>query len=94
MVITRSNATGTLAIKRGRCIPVSLPSTFDQANIREYVDGSYYNYGVLDAAGLHPFDGKTTPNMGYRRLQLDQGAEIHGRNSYRQSSRSDRWPVW
>ncbi len=57
------NATGTLAIKRGR-VSVLTPSTFDQAEIREYVGGSYYNYGVLDAAGLHPFDGKTTPNMG------------------------------
>ena len=40
------------------------PSTFDQAEIREYVGGSYYNYGVLDPACMHPFDGKTTPNMG------------------------------
>ena len=58
---------------------VLTPSTFDQAQIREYVGGSYYNYGILDAAGLHPFDGKTTPNMGYSRLQLDQGTEVHGR---------------
>jgi hydrogenase large subunit len=56
------NATGTLAIKRGR-VSVLTPSTFDQGQIREYVGGSYYNYGILDAAGLHPFDGKTTPNM-------------------------------
>jgi hydrogenase large subunit len=57
------NATGTLAIKRGR-VSVLTPSTFDQGQIREYVANSYYNYGILDPAGLHPFDGKTTPNMG------------------------------
>jgi len=57
------NSTGTLAIKRGRATVIT-PSTFDQAQIREYVGGSYYNYGILDAEGLHPFDGKTTPNMG------------------------------
>jgi hydrogenase large subunit len=57
------NATGQLAIKRGR-VSGLIPSTFDQGEIREYVGGSYYNYGILDVAGLHPFDGKTTPNMG------------------------------
>jgi len=58
-----TDATGTLAIKRGRVSGLT-PSTFDQAEIREYVGGSYYNYGVLDPAFMHPFDGKTTPNMG------------------------------
>ena len=47
------NATGTLAIKRGR-VSVLTPSTFDQAKIREYVSSSYYNYGILDAAGSAP----------------------------------------
>jgi len=57
------NSTGTLAIKRSRVTALTA-STFDQGQIREYVNNSYYNYGVLDAAALHPFDGKTTPNMG------------------------------
>jgi hydrogenase large subunit len=57
------DSTGTLAIKRGRASGTT-PSTFDQLQIREYVGGSYYNYGILDPAGLHPFDGKTTPHMG------------------------------
>jgi hydrogenase large subunit len=61
------NSTGSLAIKGGL---VDVPNTgltlqaFDQANIVEYVDYSYYNYGILDPAGLGPFDGKTIPNMG------------------------------
>jgi len=59
---------GKLAVKRG-IVDTNVSgwdtalTTFDQANIKEYVGGSYYNYGVLDDLGLHPFDGKTTPNM-------------------------------
>jgi len=60
------NSTGTLAVKRGIVdanVSLALLS-FDQANISEYVGGSYYNYGVLEAGtGLHPFEGKTIPNM-------------------------------
>jgi hydrogenase large subunit len=61
---------GTLAIKRGWMSLTAGPNpglhynTFDQANIREYVANSYYDYGILDPPGLHPFDGKTTPDMG------------------------------
>jgi len=59
------DGSGTLAIKRGiTTIPGLTMLAFDQANIEEYVDYSYYNYGVLDPKSLHPFDGKTTPNMG------------------------------
>jgi hydrogenase large subunit len=69
------NASGTLAIKGGVSTaagiianPLTALTAFNQADIREYVGGSYYNYGVLDglltpANALHPFDGKTTPNM-------------------------------
>jgi len=56
------NSSGKLAIKRG-LVSALVPSTFDQANVKEYVDNSYYDYGVLDDKALHPFDGKTTPNM-------------------------------
>jgi len=52
---------GTLAIKRG-AVEGLTKRTFDQANIREYVGNSYYNYGLGETA-LHPFDGRTTPNM-------------------------------
>jgi len=60
-------ATGRLAIKRGLVNYADLTSTaiqtFSQTSIREYVTNSYYDYGVLDPTGLHPFDGKTDPNM-------------------------------
>jgi hydrogenase large subunit len=56
------NSTGSLFFKRGVVTGLT-PGTFNQADIREYVDYSYYNYGILDPAGLHPWDGKTTPNM-------------------------------
>jgi hydrogenase large subunit len=59
-----TNSTGQLALKRGLANSSLALSNFDQANVVEYVDGSYYNYGILDAKALHPFDGKTTPNMG------------------------------
>ena len=58
-----TNSTGTLAIKRGVATGLVL-SNFDQANVKEYVANSYYNYGILDPAALHPFDGETNPNMG------------------------------
>jgi hydrogenase large subunit len=55
---------GTLAIKRGVVdanVNLNLLS-FDQADIVEFVDSSYYNYG-LGETGLHPFNGRTIPNM-------------------------------
>jgi Ni,Fe-hydrogenase I large subunit len=52
---------GTLAIKRGVVQTLS-PADFDQANIAEYVANSWYDYGVLDPASLHPFSGKTSPD--------------------------------
>jgi Ni,Fe-hydrogenase I large subunit len=59
------DATGNLLMKGGLVTGGVLTlNQFNQTNIREYVGSSYYNYGILDAAGLHPFDGKTTPNMG------------------------------
>ena len=60
-----TNSTGQLSLKRGVSLGIAgAAAAFDQANVAEYVDGSYYNYGILDPADLHPFDGKTTPNMG------------------------------
>jgi len=60
---------GTLAIKRG-IVDVSASgfgapatTTFDQERILEYIGNSYYTYGALDNPGLHPFDGRTNPNM-------------------------------
>jgi hydrogenase large subunit len=57
---------GTLAIKRGivdyDATALALQA-FDQANIREYVGASYYDYGIIDPAGLHPSVGKTNPDM-------------------------------
>jgi hydrogenase large subunit len=59
-----TDSAGTLAVKRGIYDANGAGwVSFDQAKILEYVDGSYYNYGVLDAAGLNPYDGKTVPNM-------------------------------
>jgi len=52
---------GKLLIKRG-VVTVLTPGTFDQANIVEYVDNSYYSYGLGQTA-LHPFDGRTNPTM-------------------------------
>jgi len=52
---------GKLLIKRGVVKTLS-KYTFDQANIVEYVTGSYYNTGLV-ADGLHPFDGRTIPDM-------------------------------
>jgi hydrogenase large subunit len=55
---------GQLSLKRGVSIGIAgAPATFDQANVKEYVSSSYYNYGILDENALHPFDGKTNPNM-------------------------------
>ena len=56
------NSTGRLALKRGRAT-LTTYSTFDQKQIREYVGNSYYDYGVLIDAGLHPFDGRTNPTL-------------------------------
>jgi hydrogenase large subunit len=52
---------GNFLIKRGLVTVTSL-TPFSQTSIREYVDYSWYGYGALDPAGLHPFDGKTTVN--------------------------------
>jgi hydrogenase large subunit len=55
---------GQLSLKRGVSIGIGgAPAAFDQANVKEYVSSSYYNYGILDPNTLHPFDGKTNPNM-------------------------------
>jgi len=54
------NSTGTLFLKRG-AVKVLTPQTFSAANIAEYVDYSWYRYGILDAPGLHPYSGKTEP---------------------------------
>jgi hydrogenase large subunit len=60
------DSSGTLATKRGWTDTTLAYNTFDQGNIREYVANSYYDYPLLTGktAGLHPFDGVTTPNMG------------------------------
>lgn len=60
-----TNASGGLFTKRGLALGVGAGSglvAFDQQNIVEYVDYSWYDYGILDAPALHPFDGKTTVN--------------------------------
>jgi len=54
---------GALFLKRGISTGALSLAAFSQANVREYVDYSWYNYGALDAKDLHPFDGKTIPNM-------------------------------
>ncbi len=57
--------TQQLLIKRNIVTVLSpgSPTPFDQANIKEFVENSYYDYGILDPAGLHPFEGKTVPDM-------------------------------
>jgi hydrogenase large subunit len=58
-----TNSTGQLSLKRG-LVSGTVATAFSQADIVEYVDNSYYNYGALETgAGLHPFNGKTVPNM-------------------------------
>jgi len=61
-----TNNTGTLFLKRGISTGAATGTlgNFDQADIREYVDYSWYAYGALDDSGLHPFNGKTSQNMG------------------------------
>jgi len=54
------DSSGTLFIKRG-AVNVLSTVTFDAANIAEYVDYSWYRYGILDAPNLHPYSGKTEP---------------------------------
>jgi hydrogenase large subunit len=56
-----TNNSGTMLLKRG-LVNVLTPGSFDQENIVEYVDSSYYGYG-LGETGLHPFAGRTNPNM-------------------------------
>jgi hydrogenase large subunit len=57
-------AAGKMAIKRG-AVEGLTKRTFNQANIREFVNSSYYTYDVLDAGtGKHPYSGVTVPNMG------------------------------
>jgi hydrogenase large subunit len=60
------DGSGTLAIKRGWTDTGLGYHGFDQANIREYVANSYYDYPILVGpnGGLHPFDGVTSPDMG------------------------------
>jgi hydrogenase large subunit len=52
---------GQLTIKRGVANGLAV-GNFDQALVKEYVDYSNYDYGLGEEA-LHPFDGRTTPNM-------------------------------
>lgn len=54
------NSSGTLFLKRG-AVQVLTRTTFNAANIAEYVDYSWYRYGILDPAALPPFSGKTEP---------------------------------
>jgi hydrogenase large subunit len=56
------DSSGTLLLKRG-AVQVTTTVAFDAANIAEYVDYSYYSYG-LGETFLTPFNGRTTPNMG------------------------------
>jgi hydrogenase large subunit len=61
------NSTGSLLLKRGVASGTSTAlGAFNQANIVEQVQYSYYDYGALDAInfpnGRHPYDGVTTPN--------------------------------
>jgi hydrogenase large subunit len=55
-----TDASGTLFLKR-QLVNTLTPATFSQADIKEYVDYSYYQYGTLDPVNLHPFDGRTEP---------------------------------
>jgi len=57
-----TDSSGTLFMKR-MLVNTLAAATFSQADIKEYVDYSYYMYGVLDPANLHPFDGRTDPKM-------------------------------
>jgi len=57
-----TDSSGTLFLKR-QLVNVLTGATFSQADIKEYVDYSYYDYGVLDDTNLHPFLGKTEPHM-------------------------------
>jgi hydrogenase large subunit len=57
------DSAGRLVSKRGVVQTTGALGTFDQANVREYVAYSYYNYAFLSGTNLHPFDGETTPDM-------------------------------
>lgn len=62
------DASGTMLIKRGYTLGTAGAFTsFDQAQIVEHVNYSYYDYPALDAVlatnGRHPFDGVTVPTM-------------------------------
>ena len=41
---------------------LSRTHALDQSLIEEYITRSWYSYEAGDEAGLHPFDGETTPN--------------------------------
>ncbi|MFZ5906217.1 MAG: nickel-dependent hydrogenase large subunit [Nitrospirota bacterium] len=53
------DSSGTMLLKRGYCNTLA-PQAFDAADIVEYVDYSWYQYG-LGESGLHPFSGRTEP---------------------------------
>jgi len=57
-----TDSTGTLFLKR-QLVNTLTGATFSQADIKEYVDYSYYGYGVLSGQTLHPFDGQTEPQI-------------------------------
>jgi len=60
---------GVLLIKRGMVLggAVGTLTDFDQANIVEQINSSWYDYPATDALlqtnGRHPFDGVTVPNV-------------------------------
>jgi hydrogenase large subunit len=65
VIVPTAGVTGTaqLLTKRGRVTGTTL-SSIDQINIHEYVDNSYYDYGILEGGtGKHPFEGVTAPDM-------------------------------
>jgi len=54
------DSSGTMLIKRGVSTTAVTLNAFDAANIVEYVDYSWYAYG-LGESGLNPFSGRTEP---------------------------------
>jgi len=53
------DSSGTLLIKRG-AVNLTTTATFNAANIAEYVDYSWYQYGLGETA-LDPYSGRTDP---------------------------------
>jgi len=57
-----TDSSGTLFLKRAQ-VAVTAPATFSQADIKEYIDYSYYMAPILGDSFLHPFSGRTDPEM-------------------------------